>query len=58
MEKQTYSRRFFLSTSSMVAALAFIPDSIKAFYQDVKKRFILSKSIQPWLCYQEALRVL
>lgn len=46
MEKQTYSRRFFLSTSSMAAALALIPGSVKAFYNNVKKRFIPPKSVQ------------
>jgi xanthine dehydrogenase YagT iron-sulfur-binding subunit len=37
MEKQKYSRRFFLSTSAMAATLAFIPAGVKAFYNNVKK---------------------
>ncbi|GGH65049.1 xanthine dehydrogenase YagT iron-sulfur-binding subunit [Filimonas zeae] len=46
MEKQTYSRRFFLSTSSMAAAaVALIPGNVKAFYKNVKKRFIPAKSV-------------
>jgi xanthine dehydrogenase YagT iron-sulfur-binding subunit len=43
MEKQTYSRRFFLTTSSMLATLAFIPGSVKAFYVNVKKLVIRPK---------------
>lgn len=40
MEKQKYSRRFFLSTSAMVATLAFIPAGVKAFYNNVKNLVI------------------
>lgn len=47
MEKQKYSRRFFLSTSSMLAALAFIPDSVKALYSNVKKLVVPSKEVLP-----------
>src|SRR6476469_5948999 len=43
MEKQTYSRRFFLTTSSLLATFAFIPDSVKAFYTNVKKLVIRPK---------------
>ncbi|SIS96074.1 xanthine dehydrogenase YagT iron-sulfur-binding subunit [Filimonas lacunae] len=46
MEKQKYSRRFFLGTSSMAAALALVPSGIKAFYQDLKTRLLPVKSIQ------------
>jgi xanthine dehydrogenase YagT iron-sulfur-binding subunit len=43
MERQTYSRRFFLTTSSMLTTLAFIPRSVKAFYSNVKKLVIPAK---------------
>jgi xanthine dehydrogenase YagT iron-sulfur-binding subunit len=43
MEKLTYSRRLFLTTSSALAALAFIPESVKAFYSNVKKLVVRPK---------------
>lgn len=42
-----YSRRFFLKTSGAITALAFIPKSIKAFYQDVKKLLFTKKETLP-----------
>jgi xanthine dehydrogenase YagT iron-sulfur-binding subunit len=43
MEKQTYSRRFFLTTTSLLATFAFIPESVKSFYSNVKKLVIRPK---------------
>ncbi|RYY54596.1 MAG: (2Fe-2S)-binding protein [Chitinophagaceae bacterium] len=47
MEKQKYSRRFFLSASAMVATLAFIPAGVKAFYENVKKLVVPLKEKLP-----------
>lgn len=47
INKHNYSRRFFLKTSSLFSAIALIPDSIKAFYQEVKKFIIPAKEVMP-----------
>lgn len=47
MEKQKYSRRFFLSTSSMVAALALVPARLRSFYDNVRKVIVPSKQKIP-----------
>ena len=39
----THSRRFFLQTSSMLASLAFIPRSVKAFYQEARNFLVAPK---------------
>ena len=44
---QSYSRRFFLKTSSLLSTVAFIPDSVKAFYKEVKKFLIPPKEVMP-----------
>lgn len=41
------SRRFFLKSSSALAVLSFIPNSVKAFYQDVKEKFFVKKQMIP-----------
>lgn len=47
MEKQKYSRRFFLSASAMVATLAFIPSGVKSIYNNVKKLIVPLKEKLP-----------
>jgi xanthine dehydrogenase YagT iron-sulfur-binding subunit len=42
-----YNRRFFLKTSGVLAALAAIPASVKAVYQDVKHFFVPPKETLP-----------
>jgi xanthine dehydrogenase YagT iron-sulfur-binding subunit len=42
-----YSRRFFLKTSSVLTAFAFIPDSVKAFYKQVKDWVVRPKKVFP-----------
>ena len=44
---QSYSRRFFLKFSSLLSTVAFIPDSVKAFYKEVKKFLIPPKEVMP-----------
>jgi xanthine dehydrogenase YagT iron-sulfur-binding subunit len=41
------SRRFFLQSTSALAALSFIPNTLKAFYQDVKEKFFVKKQVIP-----------
>ena len=47
MTKHNYSRRFFLKTSSLLSAFAFIPEGAKSFYQEVKKYIIPHKEVMP-----------
>jgi xanthine dehydrogenase YagT iron-sulfur-binding subunit len=47
MEKMKYSRRFFLATSAMAAALALIPSGVKSLYQTVKRRLVPPKEKMP-----------
>ena len=47
MSEQENSRRFFLKTSSLLTAFAFLPRSAKAFYEDVKKFFVPLKEVLP-----------
>lgn len=42
-----FSRRFFLKSSSAFAALVIIPNSVKAFYNDVKEKFFVKKETLP-----------
>lgn len=44
---KTYSRRFFIKASSAFTALAFIPQTVKALYHDVKETFFVKKEIIP-----------
>ena len=41
------SRRFFLKTTGVLAALAAIPASVKAYYEDVKNFFVPPKETLP-----------
>jgi len=45
--KQHYSRRFFLRTSSVLAAFAMVPKGVKAFYEGAKKMFVPPKKVLP-----------
>lgn len=48
MEKpNTFSRRFFLKASGAVVALAAIPTTVKAYYQEVKTFFVTPKKTLP-----------
>lgn len=42
-----FSRRFFLKSSSAFATLVIIPNSVKAFYNDVKEKFFVKKETLP-----------
>ncbi|MCT8340704.1 (2Fe-2S)-binding protein [Flavobacteriaceae bacterium TK19130] len=44
---KTFSRRFFIKSSSAFAALAVIPNSVKAFYNHIKEIFVPKKEILP-----------
>lgn len=46
-QENSYSRRFFLKTSSALTAFAFIPDSVKAFYNQVKDWIVRPKKVMP-----------
>jgi len=43
----SYSRRFFLKTSSVVSAFALIPSKAKSFYEDLKEFVIPPKEVMP-----------
>lgn len=45
--KLSYSRRFFLKTSSFAGIIALIPNKAKALYDEVKKFFIPPKEVLP-----------
>ena len=47
MEKNKYSRRFFLSTSAIVSTLLVIPKGVKSLYNNVKQRIFISKEKIP-----------
>lgn len=47
MNSRQSSRRFFLKTSSVLSAFAFIPESAKSFYKEIKKFFIPPKEMMP-----------
>jgi xanthine dehydrogenase YagT iron-sulfur-binding subunit len=47
MGDHTFSRRFFLKASGALVALAAIPSTVKAYYQDVKNYFIPPKQTLP-----------
>jgi xanthine dehydrogenase YagT iron-sulfur-binding subunit len=47
MSDLTFSRRFFLKASGALVALAAIPSTVKAYYQDVKNYFIPPKQMLP-----------
>jgi len=44
---QSYSRRFFLKTSSVLSAFAIIPSKARSFYEEVKKWIIPPKEMMP-----------
>jgi len=46
-QEYNFSRRFFLKTSSALGALAFIPNGVKAFYEDVKNFIVPIKEQIP-----------
>ena len=41
------SRRFFLKASGAILALGTLPRSVRAFYQDVRQRFVARKTLLP-----------
>ena len=43
----SYSRRFFLKTSSVVSAFALIPSKAKSLYEDLKRYVIPPKEVMP-----------
>lgn len=45
--KQSYSRRFFMKTTSFVGLIALIPTKAKALYEEVKNYLIPSKELIP-----------
>lgn len=45
--RQSFSRRFFLKTTAVLSSLAFIPKSVKAFYEEVKRFIIPPKVVLP-----------
>ncbi|WP_191858097.1 (2Fe-2S)-binding protein [Hanstruepera ponticola] len=45
--ENTFSRRFFIKTSSAFTALALVPHSIKAFYNDIKETYFTKKVVLP-----------
>ena len=45
MNGRQSSRRFFIKTSSGLSAFAFIPESAKSFYKEIKKFFIPPKEM-------------
>lgn len=47
MNDQTFSRRFFLKASGALVALAAIPSTVKAYYQDVRNYLIPPKQTLP-----------
>ena len=47
--KQSYSRRFFLKTSSFAGAISLIPGKVKALYEEVKQYLIPNKEMIPLL---------
>ncbi|MBK7426777.1 MAG: (2Fe-2S)-binding protein [Saprospiraceae bacterium] len=44
---QSFSRRFFLKTTSFTAALAFIPKGVRSIYEEVKRFIVPSKDVIP-----------
>lgn len=46
-EHSANSRRHFLKTSSFLTALAFIPNSVKAFYTEAKNYLFTPKNVLP-----------
>ena len=42
-----FSRRFFLKTSTIISAFAFIPSHVKAFYHEVKNMVVVKKKVVP-----------
>ena len=44
---QSYSRRFFLKTSSVLSTFALIPSKARSFYEEVKKFIIPHKETMP-----------
>ena len=46
-QKNQVSRRFFLKSTSALTALTLIPQSIKAFYRDIKDSFFVKKVLLP-----------
>ncbi|MFC4262207.1 (2Fe-2S)-binding protein [Ferruginibacter yonginensis] len=47
MEKQSFSRRFFLKSVSVVGAVSLIPSKVKALYEEVKNYFVPPKEVIP-----------
>lgn len=47
MNKQPFTRRFFLKTVSAASALALIPVKVKALYEEVKNFIIPPKEVMP-----------
>ena len=43
----SYSRRFFIKSSSAFAALAFIPLTVKSFFNEVKEKYFVKKQKIP-----------
>ncbi len=45
--RQSHSRRFFLKTTAVLSALAIIPKTVKAFFEEVKNFFVPPKVTIP-----------
>lgn len=46
-QEDNHSRRFFLKTSSVLTAFAFIPRQVKAYYEEAKNFFVPLKETVP-----------
>lgn len=45
--RESYSRRFFLKTSSVLSAFALVPSGVKSFCRDLKNFFVPPKELMP-----------
>ncbi|MBT8295102.1 MAG: (2Fe-2S)-binding protein [Gramella sp.] len=45
--RHSYSRRFFIKTSSAFTALALIPLSVKSYFNEVKEKYFVKKQMIP-----------
>jgi xanthine dehydrogenase YagT iron-sulfur-binding subunit len=45
--KQSYSRRFFLKTTSFAGVISLLPGKVKALYEEVKQYLVPNKEVLP-----------